>query len=677
MPDYLDSEATVRFTILALGEGVAVLPSSSGGVKLTREFTDEQFYGRDKLSALTFGGPDDPEAWRILYGLDNSQDRCQPLYLLVETRPFGGEWKPIFRGQFTLSECTFNVAECTVEVTATPDDGYREILENWDKPFNVLAYATESNRRPVKAQLKELSAGVQLRWKRIDKDAESDEVGVDGWTKFLTDKAWVPNVGNNRTILLFRYLLEGVPMVEVPGTTEFTPVDKSQQGYEPLFETQDFTTTPPTISYVKAPEISGFPRGGYVIGTYSDWSRKYGDQLLLLDCNQVPSNPAGYVQVTGSGGVNNAPECPTCLNARRRKNEPNCKSLWWRFGQFNFTRGFPLLDAIYGLLQATTAGTSASSVLPPNSQQLSEFFTLPVNPATGATGASNEIPGLLLSAASDVKRYGASEPATRVMVSLKTILDDLYALYDVGWFIDPATGWFRLEHRTWRETGPATTLLNLTKEASAILPAVYKYRTESLPRAEELTIASALTEELSTGVFFGQSQIDYSGSCVNSREGQNKSTRSASRLTGDVAGMVLSGDALPDSALVLLAPDPTGVLTDGNRKVAASELLKRYHRRGRVRLNGMVGKLEVPMLSLKPGKVQEGISYTACSLDGLDVGTRLTTNLGADAQLQKVELTLHTGTVTLSVLLPTPDTANPGPVVRRRAHNNAFNLAHG
>lgn len=679
-----EHQQTQRWTLLFRGQGFTVYPTASAALKLSQEQADDAFYSRRKLSSsLLLGGADDAEAWRILYALDNSADRCLPLYLILETRPPGGAWAQQWRGTFTCNECKFYVSRCQVEVTPVTDDGYREVLENWEKEHNVLAYATDQNRRAVTAQLKTLStAGVEFL--RIDTSQEADYVGTDGWTVFLRNKSFITGTGtagntNDKTVILFRYRQRAVPMIAVPGTTDYTAVDKSGAGWQ-VVDSGYVLNGVQVIDYVKAPEISGFPRGGYLIGTYQDWfGRKYGDQLLLLDCGAANPDPDKYIEVTGPDGYGaNTDEHPgTCLNVRRETRRANFKTLWWKFGEFRFTRGFPLRDALYGLLQATVTGTTAADIVPPTAADLSDFLSNPINPATGATGYANEIPGLLISAASDVKRYGASEPATKVLLSLKTLLEDLASLYDVGWCIDPVTGWFRLEHRAWRETGPAASVLDLTREPSAILPAIYSYQTEKLPRTEELTISSALTEDPQTGRNWAKGEITYTGQCVNTREGQNKQSRSTARLTGDVAGMVLSGDALPDSALVLLAAAPDGTLEDGNRKVAATELLKRYHRFGRVRPSGTVAGQLVPFQSVKPGKLQEGVSAVLCSLNAFTPGLRVTTNLGSNGQVQKAEWELRSGVVTLSLALPSPDSDTPGPVAPRRAFNDAFNPSFG
>lgn len=671
MPDAASD--LLRLVLFYNGQIVPVSPRAANPT-LTREAgPDGAFYFRDKLSGpMLFSGED----FGLLYAIDNSADRCQPIGLLLQSRATVADaWQTQHAATFTCNECVFDADRCVVEVTPTADDPYRLVLENWDKEINILA--CPAARTTVTARLAALSEGVRIEFLRTDLTTEPDLLTSDlGWSRFLYSRSWIDNVGRSQDIILFRYRLERYPMVQSNGSTDYTVADLSARGWTPLYESIDSTVTPPVVDYVKAPEISGFKP--YLIGSYGDWLREA--DLLLVDPG-VPL-PEGYIEVTGPGGAESGVDAcgPGLLNFRKKRRESNCKQLFWRFGQFRFSRCFPLLDGLYFLLQQTLPA-DAQSLLPPTPAQLSQFFSAPTNPATGATQVANEVPRLLLSAASDVKRYGASEPATRLLISPKQFTDDLAALYDVGWFVDPVTGWIRYEHRVYTES-TTSNRLDLTAVRGAdgspvTLPARYSYTTDKLPRAEQLSVAAAVTEEAANRLSFVKDEITYSGNCVNSREGQNTSTRSSARLTGDVAGMVLSGGALPDSALVLLAPDISGSLAEANRAVSVTTLLRRYHRHGRVRRTGTLAGVTQPFASTRAGKRQENMAVPLCSLSDLQPDTEITTNLGSGARLEKAVLNIRSGLVTLSVLLPTPEPTTPGPLPAQRAFNDAFNDAAG
>lgn len=710
LPPPVEPYAIARFFFRVAGNRVPVEPTGTASITHARE-DENAFYLRDKLSSLTFSGG---EAWRVVWGIENSNDRCQPIGLEVETRDETGAWAWEHTAVFTCAECKpIDPDKCSFTIQPTTDDAYRLLLESWDQEYNILN--TPGTRTQVTAQLATIAGGTYAEFLRIDANEQADYLGVDGWATFLTNTSYISegfSAGNgatrSRDVILFRYRLINVPMAAVAGG-QYVPVDKTGAGWVLLPATQNNTAH--TIGYAKAPAISGFK--AYKIGTYNEWNdpqnpgrtNRYGDQLLLLPCFSHPADygfvNSNYLKLTGTGGdlggpslggaFNTEADGGQCLNVRRNTDqgdtEPsNSKSLWWKFGDFRFGRCFRLIDGVYELLRATIAGPplpdgtfatpapALAALLPPTPELLSDFFTNATNPATGETGAANELPRLQLSAGSDVKRYGATEAATRVLISLEQTLADLGAMYKVSAFVDPATGWLRIEHPAYAESLQAGgTIKDLTAVALAILPRAYSYRVAQLARYEELTIANGQTEDLANGRYFGKAALDYGpGGCTISREGQNKTTRATSRLTGDVAAGVLSGDSIPDSALFVLAPDTSGRLSDANALCAPSSLLARYYRRGMAASSAtLTGGGIVVADSLKPQRLQENQSAPLGSLRALPQFCRLTTSLGANAELSKAVLNLKTGVVVADALHPVPDSLADPPTVSKQ-FNQSF-----
>ncbi|WP_460618832.1 hypothetical protein [Hymenobacter ruber] len=705
--------ATIRFSLIQGSRTRVCQPrlATGGGGTLVMEPGESSnagpFYYRKKLSkGLIFTGND----YLFLLGIEQSNARCQSIGLLLETRPHSyANFEHEEQFVFTCNEIAWDYNAGTATVTPATDDAYRVFLENYDQEYNILATPNVLQRAQVTAELATLASYIFVEFQRIDIADQADYIGTDGWGIFLTNTSWITGTltqggRHDSTMLLFRYRLKNVPMTAATsgGVTSYTIVDKSGAGWQVL---QENTTPAHTVDYVKSPSISGFK--SYKITNYGNWNDPdnpaslpiYGDQLLLLPCYTTPNDygydQSKYLKITGTGegqslggAYNSEADGGLCLNVRRTIDQggsapSNSKSLWWKFGTFAFGRCFPLLDGVRYLLQQTAMpvinGTAqpipaVAALIPPTAALLSQFYSADANPATGETGTANELPRLLLSAASDVKRYGASEAATRLLISLKTLLSDLSALHDVGWFIDPVTGWLRLEHRAYVDNSRAAgAVLDLTAIETAQLPAAYTYRTGQLPRYEELTITAATTEDLDRGIFFGKASLDYgTGGCVNTREGQNKTTRTSTRLTGDVAAAVLSGDTIPDSALVLLAPDTNGVLTDANRQLSASELLRRYHGFGAATYSATVAGQAVDVQSVRPAREQASCSVPMCTLRGLDGTTRLTTSLGIGGQIGKAELDLNGGTVKFTPWMPTPAYTADAPALPTRDFSEQF-----
>lgn len=687
LPLFSPNTSLLRFRLVYAGVPRPVFPGVDSDLTLTREPGEQQeagaFYYRDKLQgSLTFAGAD----YQLLLAIERSTARCEPLGLEIQHRGNPRLGWETWRGSFTCNDISFNLALCTATVAPDSADPYTKLLQAWDKQYNILL-TNPGVRRTVTAQLARLASGISIEFQRVRRENLSDFLGEEGWTMFLENKSWIPD---NRTFtfsdgdyeqndIIFRYRLRDVPMNR-DSTGRFVPIDKSAAGWAELPRSRDEVNG--KTDYVREPGIAGFKT--YKIGTYSNWNDprnpdavpKYGDQLLLIDASLSASDygydDSDYIDVTGPDGygANNA-ECVDKLRVRRYRDDDQCSKLLWKFGSFTFGQCFPLLDALYCLLEQTLIPVGAVSLIPPTPAQLSDFLSQPVNQATGETGAANELPRLLISAGSDVKRYGASEPATRLLISLKELTADMRALWDAGWFVDPATGWFRFEHRAWLESQPGAGPVRFVDLDEAILPNSYGYRDEQLPRYEQLSISNAATEDLGNAAYFALSSLDYGlGACVNQREGQNTATTTVNRLTGDVAAGVLNGDQLPDSCLFILAPDGNGQLPNANRELAANNLLYRYYRRGRVAasatieppapllapntVSGPLPVTGVPALieSVRPPRTQTGISVTLCAFNSLAATAEYVTNLSDKASLAKAVLNLTTREVKADVYLP-------------------------
>lgn len=491
--------------------------------------------------------------------------------------------------------------------------------------------------------------------------------------------------------------------VKTPDIQSFTPPRLTGQGVNTPFRVNGIYT------YDSAgrggPGIPGAIERFYLLPGTPSLSNVGDNAQSFLACEfgQGPADygldPNEWVKVTGpnsipygaeAGGANSSPDCTGTLNIRVAAGDVQCREVYWRFGSFVFDRCFPVVDAVHWLLRQT--GTppldptnptytlpvqpAVQALLPPTATQLSDFFTVPANQATDETGAANELPRVLVCAGSDVKRFNASEAASRVMVSLKVFLADLAAAYDIGWFIDPDTGWLRLEHRAWRygkqQNGAQ---LDLTTIEDAALPRQHSFRTESLPRFEEVKVANALTYTPDAALNYATAFFDYGDTpCASPSPGSNRSTRTLSRLTGDVPALVLSGASLPDNCIALLAPDANGRLPDANAKCSASELLRRYHRYGMVAEEGLLvpGNVPVAAAVLRPQIAQPGQSVQLASLTDLQEVTRYQSLLGSGALLDKAEWNVRTRLLSIDLTHPLPAPDMDAPTITDRQYDDSY-----
>jgi tape measure domain-containing protein len=720
--------ALLRFKLVYAQVPRLAYPLASGELKLTTEPGENQpeagaFYYRTKFSGgpLVFTGGD----FHLLWAIENSSARCEPLGLLVEHRGHPGiAWADCetWTGSFTCNDCTdWNAVTCTVSLSPELADPYQKLLDNWESEFNILL--TPGARLSVSAQLGTLAEGTDIEFKRIDQDKQADYIGdeAEQWALFYTNESYIyidrvlgfaSGFQKSPDAVLFRYRQRGVKTL--PGGQ---PYDRSGSGWVALTADPSYQPTLGVVDYVKAPAIAGFrpyklTGSGSVtpflhtaqLGNTAPGLYTYGTgQFLTLDCGKTPADVGlvngDWVRVTGPDGYGaNSAESPggSCLNVREQRSDKNYHAIYWRFGNFTFSRGFRFIDGLYFLLQQTTLAYGNTSLLPPTAEQLSTFLTAAVNPATSESGLGNEIPRLQLSAGSDVKRFGASEPATRLLISLKQFLGDSGAFWDAGWFVDPATGWLRFEDRSYVERKLAAGLeIDLaTNLEEVLLSNSYSYRTQSLPRYEGLTITNANTEDALRDAYFGKSSIDYGqGACVNGKAGSNRVDVTSARLTGDVTAAVLNGETIPDNTLFVLAPDPDGRLTQANRQLAANQLQLRYWRRGRVfgsaTVEGPAPEVEantvvvvlppygtpLNILSVRPQREQAAISGRLERLSTLAADNRYLTNLGSGGQLAKSELVLSgldARKVTVTVWLNSPDNTALPPEPYSKAFSRGF-----
>ncbi|HSW80324.1 MAG TPA: hypothetical protein VLG47_06110 [Candidatus Saccharimonadales bacterium] len=131
-----------------------------------------------------------------------------------------------------------------------------------------------------------------------------------------------------------------------------------------------------------------------------------------------------------------------------------------------YPRGFYFNAAILFLIKQTFKGTPAEVYSNITTAQMSDFLTLPTNPANGKT---NYLPQVIMMHISDAKRPGASEPAWRGNVTLRDLLTNLKLLYNAYWYIDEDNR-FRIEHisyfKNFSYTPPGVTI-DLTEERFA------------------------------------------------------------------------------------------------------------------------------------------------------------------------------------------------------------------
>lgn len=617
-----------------------VQPRGVDGLKIKSEAESGQIFHRRKLTG-TFLLKDADYA--LLYQLEKSGDRCVPLYLeIIRNCDNQVEWT----GIFSLNEVKWDLSRCEALITVRPNDKYRLVLDYYAKEYNVLLVPPTD---PVKVQL---DFEHQFEFKNITGGTLLDEPDSDTWAVFLEARYWIDGnltrkgVRENNDIIFRLVTTRAYVNGEAP--------DLSGGGWK-IVDTDEVQRL---AKYAKAPDLYNFVP--YQYRSKSDFLR-YRD-LLQVECNAT-YDPTRYVKVTGANAANSDACGGTCLHYRLKVNEDRCVALLWEFGTFHFDRNRQLLRVIKFLLNQT-----CPELEPATPEEISEFLTTPTN---YVTGQDNQLLNLLIAQKSDILAWNSSEAATKGMLSLKNLLDDLKAMLDVRWFIN-AAGKFQLEHISYFEN---TGTLDLTQgEYAPYLrgQAKYEYRTEEMPRFEKLTFAEALNEDFEQGV------IEYGGACVTYQEGQDTREINVTRLVTDLEYLLTSSGA-NKNGFVLLAnrigqiPKEAGHLTGiryANAHLAAANLVHHYHTHNRVLYTGVVNGVPATFKSVQKTRKQTTLNLPTCCGAELNPYWEYITNLGSGGKLLSAEVSLKTGVAAVDIVF---DTTGSGAFDPGRQFSDSFN----
>lgn len=570
---------------IAYGSTVRVVqPRDPKKFKVTEQPEGENVFFRKKLGyAVVLAGDD----FHFLYDIENSVERCDEIFFLWERKCKEAEpWKLFFGGVFGAGDAKWNRKKCEVQFTPKTNDGYRVLLENYTREINVL---NVSNKVVTSGRLETEDT---FEFREINIGEIGNQSDSDTWATFMTISSWVSGSTGNGVRNKIEYIFRARttrPLVNGQ------PVDLSERGW--ILLSADATTA----YYAKPPEIFGFKP--YVIGSNSDFNL-YPDIVKLRAPANFDRNK--YVSLNENGA--NSGACGgRGLRIRTYIGDERCWDILWEFGLFQFTRNRRLLEVIRYLLRQ-----AAPNLEPTSDADLSTFFTAAINPVTGL---NNQVRDPLLAQLSDIKRYRSTEAATKGMLSLRDLLNDLRGILNVFGFIN-AKGKFQLEHLSYFGTS-ATFDLTVPKWAKFTDGTEsYEYLKAKMPRFEKLNFGIGQNDE------FLEAVVEYSGACIVKDEGEDTATINVSRLTTDIEGVMLAGQSFPDAGFVLICQDGTpsipkqlgGMRTKQylNGHLSATNAFETYHKHGRVMPSGLLNGRTVEFESVVRTKKQVDITVPAC-----------------------------------------------------------------
>jgi hypothetical protein len=632
-----------KLQITAFGAGVSRImnPTGTANAKIKREREGENIFFRKKLSGeLTFTGED----FMWLQVLRKAY-LCTKVGFRVESFCQGQPKEEIYV-YYSLTDGKWNLKNCTVKLgTSVPGDAYQCVLDGYGKDYNVLAVPVNTNF-PLRAKLDFLG---NFEFLQIQKGQLEDQGYIDDadtWASFLETNYWIDgsvfNKGYRSTLqIIFRLIKEEVYV-------DGEPADLSSGGWKIV---QDNINKNGKVyaKYAKQPDLYNFRP--YRYETKADFT-KY-PELLQIECNDGFDatryiNASGKFNGTGTTilpGIVVPPPCsPGCVNIPRDRGSKRCVTLLWEFGAFTFNRNRLLLDVVHYLVQQ-----SCPTVAQAQASDISEFFTDATN---YATGLPNVLQNILIAAKSDIIGYNSTERASKALISLKTIQDELKAQFQVYWFLD-ASGKYRLEHYAY---------FSLAGTVDFTLPKYARWQNQSftydklnMPRFERLKFSEAFNDD------FLQGEIEYSGDCVNRLEGQDAKEVTVSKFDNDLENLIVSAENLNREGFVLLVHQNGEVVREEgdvtgayqiNGHLAAANLVKHYYQHGRVLPSGLVnGKTATFKSVIRPIK-QDAIVLPTCCEAEVDPFATFVTLLGNNGGLLYTELNLKTSALSVATLHP-------------------------
>jgi hypothetical protein len=632
-----------RFRMIAPGDAPRLItPLNVAALRIQNKREGDNIFFRRKLSgSLTLAGAD------FAYWLtkENGPNRCQEIRIVID-KLCGGQWiENYWRGVFSSSDCKPDLDGCTVVIATQPDDKYKALLENMGKDWNVLEVTSKTT---VTAKL---DFDVFFEFRLIDGGKVFDQDDADTWAVFLEIRNWVdgsfPQSGTreNRDII-FR-------LKRTAAYINGFPADLSREGWKLI------STAGTVGTYAKTPDLYNFQP--YKYETKADWYNKYPD-LQQKDLNEAWDNSI-YIEVTGANGAHND-ECGQLLNLRYYVDEDRCKRLIWNFASFTFSRNRRLVDVLDYLVNRNdpTARPSAPDAV-------SLFFTALNNPVTGQV---NKLKDVLLAQKTDITGYNSSEPASKGMLSLKTLTDELRKMFRCYWFLDSA-GKFRIEHESYFSAQGTFSLLRPQWANAVRNTRKYEYNKTAMPRYQKLTFAEAFNDDFVAG------DIEYTSDCVNKQEGQDTVEETVSTFTTDLKGLIIAAGNNKSGFVMLThaagkvldeVGDVTGELIP-NGHLSAANLVKTYHRHNRVIIAGKVNGKNTVFASVLKSRKQVKLTVPACC-EVINEFARYETTLTDNGALESCDEIMLTGALEFVTLHEAPAGANAG-ANGARAHTPAFN----
>ena len=285
----------------------------------------------------------------------------------------------------------------------------------------------------------------------------------------------------------------------------------------------------------------------------------------------------------------------------------------------------------------------------------SQFLNNPVNPVTGQTPSPTE--GVQMHAISDAKDPTATEPATRELITIQSILNDyISSKLNCFWRIDEGTKRLIIEHYKDINTQNTTDLTAIDGGKWLQLKNKFEYDNSDIPKAEAFP-------SLDSSVDFTGVNIEFNNDCAEGVKSYN-----TDKFYSEIESIINDPVDYPADGVVMITPDSLAPIGNVEPSAARSELGAITHEykpnapQGMANLQanfwpyyrpfneGKINFVDQAFINFKPVKQLETITVPVCCLFFFDPYSQFIGNNFSNGQLKNASFNPKSGFITLQIL---------------------------
>ena len=279
----------------------------------------------------------------------------------------------------------------------------------------------------------------------------------------------------------------------------------------------------------------------------------------------------------------------------------------------------------------------------------SNFLTNTVNPVTGETPSPTE--GVQMHAISDIKDPAATEPATRELITLQSILNDyISSKLNCFWRIDEGTKRLIIEHYNDLTTQGVTNLTQINGGKWTKLKNKYSLDNSDLPKAEAFP-------SLDNSIDFTGVNITY-----NSFFGENVKTYNTDKYYSEIETIISDPDEYPADGVAMITPESlapdglrakNGAITGDYRPnvpQGMANLHANFWPYYRPFDSGSINFINQQFNNKRPVKILETVTVPVCCFFLFAPYSRFVGNNFSNGQLRAASFNPKSGFISLEIL---------------------------